>query len=130
MFPKDSGDGSAGVHREASPAPTQRRARRLNVTFAKALMAAGTLNQVAAGVSAGVLRSRPGDQGGRVDAGIALGTLLGAHSRSTPDPSAVPAPASRFEVGPGGASLSPPQPQAAGRAASGHQVRTPASRAV
>lgn len=109
--------------RQRCPAPlralsrpyAEQRARRLNVTFAKALMAADTPNQVAAGVCAGVLRSRPEDRRGRIDAGGALGTLLGAYSTSTPDRSAVPTQGSRSEVGPRGASSRSPHPKAADR---------------
>lgn len=63
--------------------------------------AADTLSQVAAGVSAGA-RSRPGDRRGPAGAGGALRPFLEAHSRSTPDRSAVPAPGSRAGGGPGG----------------------------
>lgn len=63
--------------------------------------AADTPSQVAAGVSAGA-RSRPGDRRGPAGAGGALRPFLEAHSKSTPDRSAVPALGSRAGGGPGG----------------------------
>lgn len=118
-----------GTLRDLPRAYTERRVRQLNVTFARALLAADTANQVAPGVSAGVLRSRPGGRRGRADAGSALEPLFGAHGRSAPDRSAVAAQ-EVAEVGPGGASSSPSRRKAAGRAASGHWVQPPAGRAA
>ena len=80
-----------GPRRGLSRPYTKQHAHRLNVTFAKALTAADYLDQVAAGVSAGT-RSRPEVRRDRVGAGGALGSLLGAHSKSTLDRPAVPAP--------------------------------------
>lgn len=92
-------------------------------------MAAGTPQEVAPGVSAGVLRSRPGYRRDRVDAGSARGPSFGARGRFTPDPSVVAAQ-EVAKVGPGDASLSPPRRKVARRAASGHEVQPPAGRAA
>lgn len=125
-FSEDAGGGGAGVPGGTTP---PRPYPELNVTFAEALQAGGGHSQSGGrGVSAGA-RSRPGDRRGSVGAGGALCPLLGAHSRSTLDPSAVPAPGSHAEGGTEGAPSSPPKLEAAERTASGHQVRPPACRA-
>lgn len=120
MFSKDAGGGGAKVSGGAIPVPRLSGAPGGSKSPSPKLWrpAADTPCQAAARVSAGV-RSQPRDRRGRVDAGGVLRSLLGAHSRSTPDRCAKPAPGSHAEGGPGGASSSPPHFEAAGRAAHG-----------
>lgn len=106
MFSKDAGGGGAKVPGGAIPVPRLSGAPASSKSPSPKLWrpAADTPSQAAARVSAGV-RSQPRDRRGRVDAVGALRSLLGAHSRSTPDRSAKPAPEVTLKEAPG----APPQ---------------------
>lgn len=102
MFRKDAGGGGAQVPGGATPTSTLSGAPAdsMSPSPKRCRPAASTSSQVAERVSAGV-RSWPGDQKGWVDTGGALRPLLGAHSRSTSDPSGLLAPGSGAEGSPG-----------------------------